>query len=119
MVPVLPSPSESSVTPGFLLLSLDQHPKPTAQTINHRLTALRNLYRFHFVEETQGGHDDEDGTGSQLLCAADELGKIRTVSEERWRTQDSTFSRKALCSAPGSPPTWGVRAPEFLDQATS
>jgi len=35
----------------YVRYQLDQHPKPTAQTINHRLTALRNLYRFHYQRE--------------------------------------------------------------------
>lgn len=34
---------------------LDQAPKPTPQTVNHRLTVLRCLYRFHFGREISGG----------------------------------------------------------------
>ena len=34
---------------------LDQQPKPTPQTVNHRLTVLHCLYRFHFGHEISGG----------------------------------------------------------------
>jgi integrase/recombinase XerD len=32
----------------YVRYQLNQEPKPTPQTINHRLTVLRSLYRFHF-----------------------------------------------------------------------
>jgi site-specific recombinase XerD len=35
---------------------LDQQPKPAPQTVNHRLTVIRNLYRFHHGCEIPGGH---------------------------------------------------------------
>src|SRR5436190_17513460 len=34
---------------------LDQEPKPTPQTINHRLGVLRCLYRFHYGQEIPAG----------------------------------------------------------------
>ena len=34
---------------------LDQQPKPTPQTINHRLGVLRCLYRFHYGQEIPAG----------------------------------------------------------------
>ncbi len=34
---------------------LEQEPKPTPQTINHRLAVLRSLYRFHFHHEIPQG----------------------------------------------------------------
>lgn len=34
---------------------LDQQPKPTARTVNHRLTVLRCLYRFHYGHEIPAG----------------------------------------------------------------
>ena len=34
---------------------LDQEPKPSARTVNHRLGALRCLYRFHFGCDIPGG----------------------------------------------------------------
>jgi len=34
---------------------LEQEPKPTPQTINHRLCVLHCLYRFHFGREIPGG----------------------------------------------------------------
>jgi len=34
---------------------LDQDPKPTPQTINHRLGVLRCLYRYHFGQEIPSG----------------------------------------------------------------
>jgi site-specific recombinase XerD len=34
---------------------LDQAPKPTPQTVNHRLTVLHCLYRFHFGREISSG----------------------------------------------------------------
>lgn len=35
---------------------LDQEPKPTPQTVNHRLTVIRCLYRFHHGREISAGH---------------------------------------------------------------
>lgn len=35
---------------------LDQQPKPAPQTVNHRLTVIRNLYRFHQGCEIPAGH---------------------------------------------------------------
>jgi integrase/recombinase XerD len=35
---------------------LNQPPRPTPQTINHRLTVIRCLYRFHHGQEISAGH---------------------------------------------------------------
>jgi site-specific recombinase XerD len=35
---------------------LDQQPKPTPQTVNHRLVVLRSLYRFHYHREIPSKH---------------------------------------------------------------
>lgn len=35
---------------------LDQQPQPTPQTVNHRLTVIRCLYRFHYGQEIPAGH---------------------------------------------------------------
>jgi integrase/recombinase XerD len=35
---------------------LNQKPQPTPQTVNHRLTVIRCLYRFHLGLEIPGGH---------------------------------------------------------------
>jgi site-specific recombinase XerD len=35
---------------------LNQQPRPTPQTINHRLTVIRCLYRFHHGQEIPTGH---------------------------------------------------------------
>ena len=35
---------------------LNQQPRPTPQTINHRLTVIRCLYRFHHGQEIPAGH---------------------------------------------------------------
>jgi site-specific recombinase XerD len=35
---------------------LNQHPQPTPQTVNHRLTVIRCLYRFHLGREIPGDH---------------------------------------------------------------
>ncbi len=35
----------------YVRYQVDQQPKPTPPTINHRLTALRYLYRFHYQHE--------------------------------------------------------------------
>jgi site-specific recombinase XerD len=35
---------------------LNQQPRPTPQTVNHRLTVIRCLYRFHIGQEIPGGH---------------------------------------------------------------
>lgn len=34
---------------------LNQQPKPTPQTVNHRLTVIRCLYRFHYGQEIPAG----------------------------------------------------------------
>jgi integrase/recombinase XerD len=34
----------------------NQQPQPTPQTVNHRLTVIRCLYRFHTGQEIPGGH---------------------------------------------------------------
>lgn len=49
----------SELTESLLLRyagnQLEQQPKPTPQTINHRLCVLHCLYRFHFGREIPGG----------------------------------------------------------------
>lgn len=35
---------------------LNQQPQPTPQTVNHRLTVIRCLYRFHHGQEIPAGH---------------------------------------------------------------
>jgi integrase/recombinase XerD len=35
---------------------LSQQPQPTPQTVNHRLTVIRCLYRFHLGQEIPSGH---------------------------------------------------------------
>ncbi len=40
-----------SLLSDYVRAQLDQETKPTPQTINHRLTVLRCLYRFHYGEE--------------------------------------------------------------------
>ena len=39
----------------YVRCQLDHVPKPTPQTINHRLGVLRSLYRFHYGREVPGG----------------------------------------------------------------
>jgi integrase/recombinase XerD len=57
--PALPLPL-SEVTESTLLdyvrHQLDQEPKPTPPTVNHRLTVIRCLYRFHYGQEISAGH---------------------------------------------------------------
>ena len=54
---LLPQPL-SEITESTLLdyvrHQLDQQPKPTPQTVNHRLVVLRSLYRFHYQREIPG-----------------------------------------------------------------
>jgi len=38
----------------YVRYQLEQQPKPSAQTINHRLTVLRCVYRFHYHREVPG-----------------------------------------------------------------
>jgi hypothetical protein len=49
----------SEITESILLdyvrHQLDQQPKPAPQTVNHRLTVIRNLYRFHHGCEIPSG----------------------------------------------------------------
>ena len=53
-----PSRSLSELNEALLLdyirYQLDQDPKPTPQTVNHRLIAVRCLYRFHYQAEIPG-----------------------------------------------------------------
>jgi integrase/recombinase XerD len=35
---------------------LSQRPQPTPQTVNHRLTVIRCVYRFHYGQEIPSGH---------------------------------------------------------------
>jgi site-specific recombinase XerD len=57
--PPLPLPL-SEITESTLLEyvrhQLDQEPKPTPQTVNHRLTVIRCLYRFHHGQELPAGN---------------------------------------------------------------
>jgi integrase/recombinase XerD len=39
----------------YVRQQLDQQPRPTPQTINHRLTVIRCLYRFHHGKEVPAG----------------------------------------------------------------
>jgi integrase/recombinase XerD len=49
----------SEITEATLLdyvrYQLDQQPKPTPQTVNHRLSVLHSLYRFHYGREIPAG----------------------------------------------------------------
>jgi len=57
--PALPLPL-SEITESTLLdyvrHQLNQEPKPTPPTVNHRLTVIRCLYRFHYGQEISAGH---------------------------------------------------------------
>jgi hypothetical protein len=57
--PALPLPL-SEMTESTLLdyvrHQLDQEPKPTPQAVNHRLTVIRCLYRFHHGQEIFAGN---------------------------------------------------------------
>jgi len=41
---------------AYVRHQLNQHPQPTPQTVNHRLTVIRCLYRFHLGREIPGDH---------------------------------------------------------------
>lgn len=62
--PALPLPL-SEITESTLLdyvrHQLDQEPKPTPPTVNHRLTVIRCLYRFHYGQEISAGHSHFQG----------------------------------------------------------
>jgi len=51
----LPEISESTLL-DYVRYQLSQRPLPTPQTVNHRLTVIRCLYRFHCGHEIPGGH---------------------------------------------------------------
>jgi site-specific recombinase XerD len=51
----LASVTESTLL-GYVRYQLNQKPQPTPQTVNHRLTVIRCLYRFHLGQEIPGGH---------------------------------------------------------------
>ena len=60
---------------------LSQPPQPTPQTVNHRLTVIRCLYRFHLGQEIPSGHSHFQRTyatrcpvGSILICWASFAG---------------------------------------------
>jgi site-specific recombinase XerD len=40
----------------YVRYQLNEQPQPTAQTVNHRLTVIRCLYRFHRGQEIPAGH---------------------------------------------------------------
>ena len=50
----LPEITESTLL-DYVRHQLDQEPKPAPQTVNHRLGALRCLYRFHYGQEIPAG----------------------------------------------------------------
>jgi site-specific recombinase XerD len=52
--PPLSQTTESTLL-DYARHQLDQQPKPTPQTINHRLGVLRCLYRFHYGQEIPAG----------------------------------------------------------------
>src|SRR5258708_10539446 len=41
---------------NYVRHQLNQQPQPTPQTVNHRLTVIRCLYRFHLGQEIPSGH---------------------------------------------------------------
>jgi len=45
-----------SVLLDYVRHPLDQKPKPTAQTVNHRLTVVHGLFRFHYGSQIGAGH---------------------------------------------------------------
>ncbi len=47
--------TESSLL-DYVRHQVDRQPKPTPQTINHRLDVVRRLYRFHYGDELPAGH---------------------------------------------------------------
>jgi len=51
----LSSITESTLR-DYVRHQLNQQPRPTPQTINHRLTVVRCLYRFHHGQEIPAGH---------------------------------------------------------------
>jgi site-specific recombinase XerD len=40
----------------YVRYQLNQRPQPTPQTVNHRLTVIRCVYRFHHGQEIPAGH---------------------------------------------------------------
>ena len=50
-----PVRNHGSTLLDYVRHQLDQQPQPTPQTVNHRLTVLRCLYRFHLGQEIPGG----------------------------------------------------------------
>jgi site-specific recombinase XerD len=50
----LPEITESTLL-DYVRHQLDQEPKPTPQTVNHRLGVVRCLYRFHYGREIPAG----------------------------------------------------------------
>jgi integrase/recombinase XerD len=50
----LPEITDSTLL-DYVRHQLNEQPRPTTQTMNHRLTVIRCLYRFHFGEEIPAG----------------------------------------------------------------
>jgi hypothetical protein len=75
----------SEITESILLHSarhqLEQQPKPTPQTVNHRRCVLHGLYRFHFGREIPDGPSHFQRTGT----ARPPLGYGRPRRTVTWR----------------------------------
>lgn len=54
-LPLALSEITESTLLDYVRHQLDQDPKPTPQTVNHRLTVIRCLYRFHYGQEISAG----------------------------------------------------------------
>ncbi|MEK7751534.1 MAG: tyrosine-type recombinase/integrase [Acidobacteriota bacterium] len=48
----------------YVRYQLNQQPRPTPQTVNHRLTVIRCVYRFHHGQEIPAGHSHFQRTWS-------------------------------------------------------
>ena len=56
---------------------VDHLPKPTAQTINHRLCVVRCLYRFHYGKEIPGKTHAEKWNALFQLCSEGYFGVVK------------------------------------------
>jgi integrase/recombinase XerD len=54
-LPLALSEITESTLLDYVRHQLDQDPKPTPPTVNHRLTVIRCLYRFHYGQEISAG----------------------------------------------------------------
>src|SRR6266481_9691668 len=88
----------------YVRYQLDQLPKPTPSTINHRLGVLHCLYRFHYGREIPGGksHFQHTYTTRSPLGYGRPQPKLATGLRLR-QPRLAEAARRAGCTSPVTP----------------